>query len=161
MATLARCRLAHLSRDFVASNAPRTSSLRIAFRPSVATRPSLITRASAIAQFHSSRCSREEERVTKFADLAGKDLVHPHIVQTITQRMKMSEMTPVQSLTINEALKSVDVYVSCSLLTRTVTDPAKTGPGEDRHWQDARLPDPHHPEHDQGRSKPRLGQATD
>lgn len=46
---------------------------------------------------------------TRFQDLADKGLVDKTVIETITRRMGLSTMTQVQSLTINEALKGVDV----------------------------------------------------
>lgn len=53
--------------------------------------------------------TQEHAPVTEFADLATKGLVHPNIVNVITQRMKLTTMTDVQSKTINEALSGVDM----------------------------------------------------
>ena len=47
--------------------------------------------------------------ITKFRDLADKGYVDPVIIDTITKKMGLETMTQVQSLTINEALKGVDV----------------------------------------------------
>jgi ATP-dependent RNA helicase MSS116, mitochondrial len=49
------------------------------------------------------------EPITRFKELATKGLVHPNIINTITQRMKLETMTDVQTRTINEALSGVDV----------------------------------------------------
>lgn len=48
---------------------------------------------------------------TKFAQLAEQGLVHPRVIGTLTQKMRLDTMTEVQSLTLNEALKHKDVYV--------------------------------------------------
>ena len=50
--------------------------------------------------------------VTKFQELADRKMVSPTVVRTITQDMKLETMTQVQSMTINETLKGIDVYVS-------------------------------------------------
>ena len=47
--------------------------------------------------------------ITKFQDLADKKLVSPVVVQTLTKTMGLETMTEVQSLTINETLKGIDV----------------------------------------------------
>ncbi|PVI04118.1 DEAD-domain-containing protein [Periconia macrospinosa] len=57
--------------------------------------------------------------VTKFKDLALRGLVHPNLVNTITNSMKLETMTDVQTRTINEALSGVDVMAQ-----------AKTGTGK-------------------------------
>lgn len=48
--------------------------------------------------------------VTKFAELGERNMVCPSIVDRITRDMKLETMTHVQSLTINETLKGIDVY---------------------------------------------------
>jgi ATP-dependent RNA helicase MSS116 len=48
--------------------------------------------------------------VTRFADLASLD-VHPKLVDAIVDGMKYEDMTEVQSKTINQALRGVDLYV--------------------------------------------------
>lgn len=51
--------------------------------------------------------------VTKFADL--KQLgIHPNLLEAITSGMQYDTMTPVQSMTINPALKGTDMYVLSS-----------------------------------------------
>ncbi|KAF1956974.1 DEAD-domain-containing protein [Byssothecium circinans] len=57
--------------------------------------------------------------VIQFKDLALRGLVHPNIVNTITDKMNINTMTDVQSRTINEALSGVDVIAQ-----------AKTGTGK-------------------------------
>ena len=52
---------------------------------------------------------------TKFQDLADRKLVAPTVIKTITEDMKLETMTLVQSLTINETLKGIDVYIDCPL----------------------------------------------
>ena len=47
--------------------------------------------------------------VTKFQELADRKLVCKTVVDTITKDMKLETMTQVQSLTINETLKGIDV----------------------------------------------------
>lgn len=48
--------------------------------------------------------------VTRFADLASLD-VHPKLVDAIVDGMQYEDMTEVQSKTINQALRGVDLYV--------------------------------------------------
>ena len=57
--------------------------------------------------------------VTKFRDLATRGQVDKRIVDTLTRNMGLETMTQVQSLTITEALKGVDVLAQ-----------AKTGTGK-------------------------------
>jgi len=49
---------------------------------------------------------------TKFQELADRGMVSKTIVKTLTEDMKLETMTQVQSMTINETLKGIDVYVS-------------------------------------------------
>jgi ATP-dependent RNA helicase MSS116 len=75
----------------------------------------------AVAAFHESAKWRQNAAVaeqtyeandgpvTRFADLAKRGLVHPAIIKTITDKMKLETMTDVQTRTINEALSGVDV----------------------------------------------------
>lgn len=46
--------------------------------------------------------------VTKFQELADRKMVSKIVVDTVTQEMGLTTMTPVQSLTIGEMLKGVD-----------------------------------------------------
>lgn len=48
---------------------------------------------------------------TRFGELAHNGLVNQRIIDTLTNKMNLDTMTQVQSLTINEALTGVDVYV--------------------------------------------------
>ncbi|MCJ1477475.1 hypothetical protein MMC13_006147 [Lambiella insularis] len=52
---------------------------------------------------------RQEGLVTKFQELADRNMVSPAVVKTLTQDMKLETMTEVQCLTINETLKGIDV----------------------------------------------------
>lgn len=45
----------------------------------------------------------------KFVELAERGLISQRIINTITQRMRLDTMTDVQSLTLNAALKHLDV----------------------------------------------------
>ena len=47
--------------------------------------------------------------VTRFEDLGTRKMVSETVVDTITQEMGLETMTQVQSLTINETLKGIDV----------------------------------------------------
>lgn len=47
--------------------------------------------------------------VTKFQQLADLNMVSPVVVKTLTADMGLETMTQVQSLTINETLKGIDV----------------------------------------------------
>ena len=48
--------------------------------------------------------------VTKFAELGERNMVCQTVVNRITRDMNLVTMTEVQSLTINETLKGIDVY---------------------------------------------------
>jgi ATP-dependent RNA helicase MSS116 len=56
------------------------------------------------------------EPVTKFADLESRGLVDGTVVHTIINQMKLEDMTEVQSATIHEALKGVDMLDGSSQL---------------------------------------------
>ncbi|KAL1961969.1 hypothetical protein VTN77DRAFT_704 [Rasamsonia byssochlamydoides] len=60
-----------------------------------------------------------EERITQFQELADKGLVSSRLIYPITNKMNLTTMTDVQSLTINETLKGIDVLAQ-----------AKTGTGK-------------------------------
>lgn len=47
--------------------------------------------------------------ITKFQDLADQQMVSPTVIKTLTQDMNLETMTQVQSMTINETLKGIDV----------------------------------------------------
>lgn len=47
--------------------------------------------------------------VTMFEDLGARNMVCKTVVDTITQEMGLKTMTKVQSLTIDETLKGIDV----------------------------------------------------
>lgn len=47
--------------------------------------------------------------VTRFNELSERGMVCNTVVETITQGMGLDTMTEVQSLTINETLKGIDV----------------------------------------------------
>lgn len=51
----------------------------------------------------------EDGPVTEFKELATRGLVHPNLIRTITNQMKLTTMTDVQTRTINEALSGVDM----------------------------------------------------
>ena len=55
--------------------------------------------------------SSENGHVTKFHELAERNMVCDTVVNTIVHGMRLDTMTPVQSMTINETLNGVDVYV--------------------------------------------------
>lgn len=53
--------------------------------------------------------SQIDGQVTLFEELGTRNMVCKTVVDTITQEMGLKTMTQVQSLTINETLKGVDV----------------------------------------------------
>ena len=53
----------------------------------------------------------ENGPVTKFKELGDRNMVCGTVVDTLTQDMRMETMTQVQSMTINESLKGIDMYV--------------------------------------------------
>ena len=62
--------------------------------------------------------------VTKFQELGDRKMVSATLIRTLTHDMKLDTMTQVQSMTINEILKGVDVYAKvsrCSVFPSTDT----------------------------------------
>lgn len=74
----------------------------------------------AIRSFTSTSRWREVEEgpITRFEELDMKGLVHPSVIQSITEDMKLSSMTDVQTATINEALAGRDMYVGINPCSR-------------------------------------------
>lgn len=110
------------------------SSLSFAPKPSVSSlsRPynaALITRglhqttqlreASAGAVQQSESQEHEDAPITTFAELGNRKLVSRNIVQTLTRDMNLTNMTEVQTATINQALNGNDILAQ-----------AKTGTGK-------------------------------
>ena len=86
-------------------SAPRVSNVTVAaFHESAKWRQN-----AAVAESTGQTYEANDGPVTRFADLAKRGLVHPAIVRTITDKMKLETMTDVQTRTINEALSGVDV----------------------------------------------------
>lgn len=56
-----------------------------------------------------SRSNPKDGPITSFQELANQKLVDANLIRPITDDMKITTMTHVQSLTINETLKGVDV----------------------------------------------------
>ena len=52
---------------------------------------------------------KQQEYITRFEDLATTGKVHETLINTLTRRMQLENMTPVQSQTINETLEGVDM----------------------------------------------------
>lgn len=52
--------------------------------------------------------ARSDEPVTRFQELADRGLVSDKIIRNITEKMGLSTMTDVQSMTINATLKGDD-----------------------------------------------------
>lgn len=91
-----------------------TSSIRRLSRPSV-TPLSISVRSfhwtsslKAVAQ-QAEVPSERENRITEFQDLADRGLVNPNIVHAVTNKMGIKTMTEVQTMTINETLKGIDM----------------------------------------------------
>lgn len=58
----------------------------------------------------SSQTKAEGGLITTFSELKEQNMVCKTIIDTIVRQMKLTTMTTVQSLTINETLKGTDVY---------------------------------------------------
>ncbi|PSN73574.1 DEAD-domain-containing protein [Corynespora cassiicola Philippines] len=94
--------------------APRLSNVAVA-----AFHQTAKWRQTAAAEAQAEIDPAQDGLITDFKSLATKGLVHPNIINTITNRMKLQTMTDVQSRTINEALSGVDIIAQ-----------AKTGTGK-------------------------------
>jgi ATP-dependent RNA helicase MSS116, mitochondrial len=81
------------------------SPLRSTCLQSIATR---LYSSEAVAEKQQDDSSVGSQRITKFADLPQLG-VHPSLVSAITEGMRYEDMTDVQSLTINSALRGVDL----------------------------------------------------
>jgi len=68
------------------------------------------------------RGQREDNspKITKFAELAEQNLVHPNVVDAIIKGMGHETMTEVQTMTINQALQGTDVYVLYFIYSCTI-----------------------------------------
>ena len=64
----------------------------------------------AIDEQHAPPTNDSFPKVTKFQELVDNQLVHPNVVEAITKGMGHSDMTEVQSMTINQALQGTDMY---------------------------------------------------
>jgi ATP-dependent RNA helicase MSS116 len=67
--------------------------------------------AEAVEGEEQSAQESQDGPATTFKDLANRGLVHPNLINTITKHMRITDMTDVQTRTINEALSGVDMYV--------------------------------------------------
>ncbi|EPQ66674.1 DEAD-box protein, partial [Blumeria graminis f. sp. tritici 96224] len=65
--------------------------------------------SSALKNQTSEINAHQRRDVTKFEELAEHNMVHPNIIQEITQNMKLHTLTEVQVATINEGLQGVDI----------------------------------------------------
>lgn len=92
--------------------------------------------------------------ILEFQELESRNLVHPAIIRTITQDMKLSKMTDVQTATINEALNGDDLSVICLAHDDLVLTAEQCWPGQDRYWQDSCILAPDSPKDHCRRSKP-------
>ena len=55
--------------------------------------------------------STGEQDVAQFQYLSEKNLISPHVIDTVVEDMGLKTMTEVQCLTIPQALKGVDLWV--------------------------------------------------
>ncbi|KAL5338484.1 P-loop containing nucleoside triphosphate hydrolase protein [Aspergillus crustosus] len=94
--------------------------------PTVSNAPKSLLNAPSIRFFSEAGLATENgaeqqqvDRLSRFQDLADNSLVHPKLIDTITRKMRLETMTDVQSLTIRESVKGVDMFAQ-----------AKTGTGK-------------------------------
>ncbi|KAF1833710.1 DEAD-domain-containing protein [Decorospora gaudefroyi] len=123
---------ATLSRNLatVSSRALRTSLFQPAGVLSIPLQSSRLAKTPIAGFHHSAKWQqvvaqeaepsiRDDGLVTEFRELATRGLVHPNVINTVTNKMKLKTMTDVQTRTINEALSGVDIIAQ-----------AKTGTGK-------------------------------
>lgn len=118
--TVRTCRPLTIESVRVAQN-PLISSKQAVKAATVPRRPfhvfsSLKSTAAAAATEAQPEEKFQQEPITKFSELSDRHLVDKKVVQHITKGMGLSTMTEVQSLTINETLKGVDVYGFLSVI---------------------------------------------
>ncbi|CBX91585.1 predicted protein [Plenodomus lingam JN3] len=63
----------------------------------------------AAAEAQAAESNPQNGLITTFKELGTRGLVHPNLIDTITKKMRLENMTDVQTRTINEALSGVDV----------------------------------------------------
>lgn len=109
---------APISRSLIARTTPQPSkwqpSLRTAALPQIYRSLHVSSPVGAAEAAQAQATDAEPvtpQRVTEFDDLAKQGLVSPKITNRITKFMKITTMTDVQSMTINETLQGDDVYV--------------------------------------------------
>ncbi|KAF2721680.1 DEAD-domain-containing protein [Polychaeton citri CBS 116435] len=78
-----------------------------------------IAAAKAEANTDAPTNASEKSLITKFHELETQEIVHRNVVKTLTQDMGLSDMTEVQTKTINQALSGNDIIAQ-----------AKTGTGK-------------------------------
>ncbi|SLM33719.1 atp-dependent rna helicase mss116 [Lasallia pustulata] len=89
------------------------------------------------------------EMVTKFQQLADLNMVSPVVVKTLTADMGLETMTQVQSLTINETLKGIDVLAQArtgtgktlAFLIPVLQNIISVDPSLEQRRSDSRKPD--------------------
>lgn len=52
---------------------------------------------------------QNSREITKFQDLADSNMVHSNVINTITKGLGYSDMTDVQTMTINQGLQGQDM----------------------------------------------------
>lgn len=72
---------------------------------------SLPRQNAAAAAAEPAPASSEEPLITKFRELQERNLVHSNVTKALLRDMNLENMTEVQSATITEALKGIDMYV--------------------------------------------------
>lgn len=97
-------------RIFAAKTINHTTVWRASFHQSTELRQSEGATA-AVVEETDGEPAVDQGPVTRFKELETRGIVHKNVTDTIINRMRMKEMTEVQTRTINEALSGADMYV--------------------------------------------------
>ncbi|KAJ8059277.1 hypothetical protein OCU04_012242 [Sclerotinia nivalis] len=97
----------------IPSTRPSTLSL-ISQKSSISALESRWLHVSSVSQLQSvatkeAAVIQENKVINRFDELTKYGLVHPNVVNEITETMKLETMTEVQTLTINQALQGTDI----------------------------------------------------
>lgn len=104
----------HLTNHITLTPIPRTFSTVQLYRQAATQQSAYAERDIEVEDTSSTPSQADQVQygpVTQFKELEERKMVCKTIVRTITEDMGLHTMTHVQSLTINETLKGVDVYV--------------------------------------------------
>lgn len=93
-----------LSRSLNWATASRTSQANLGYKLFHTTAPQWQEAAAQVAER-----GGVPQQYTRFQELADNGLVHPTVIDTITRRMRITDMTDIQRLTLHECLGGTDM----------------------------------------------------